>query len=112
MKDDRQAIITLIDEAKNAGARQSEACEIIGLSLKTVQRWRHSDNEQDGRIETKHTPANKLTEAEYPRIVATANDPEYADLPPNKIVPKLADKGIYIASEASFYRILKAKNQL
>ena len=112
MKDDRQDIITLIDEAKNAGARQSEACESIGLSPKTVQRWRHSDNEQDGRIDAKHTPANKLTEAEYQRIVATANDPEYADLPPNKIVPKLAEQGIYIASEASFYRILKAENQL
>ena len=112
MKDDRQDIITLIDEAKNAGARQSKACEIIGLSPKTVQRWCHSDNEQDGRLDAKHAPANKLTEAEYQRIVATTNDPEYADLPPNKIVPKLADKSIYIASEASFYRILNAENQL
>ena len=30
----------------------------------------------------------------------------------NKIVPKLADEGRYIASESSFYRVLKAENQL
>jgi len=41
-----------------------------------------------------------------------ANEAEYADLPPSKIVPRLADKGIYIASEASFYRVLKAENLL
>lgn len=112
MKDDRQDIITLIDEANTAGARQSEACKIIGLSPKTVQRWRDSGNKQDGRIEALHKPTNKLSDAECQRLVATANDPEYADLPPNKIVPKLADKGIYIASESSFYRVLKAENQL
>ena len=112
MKDERKEIISLIEEAVNAGSRQSKACEIIGLSPKTIQRWSQPDNEQDGRIDAQHEPANKLTEAEYQRIVATANDPEYADLSPSKIVPKLADKGIYIASESSFYRVLKAENQL
>jgi transposase InsO family protein len=112
MKNDRQDIISLIDEANEAGARQSEACKAIGLSLKTVQRWRHADNEQDGRIEAIHKPKNKLSDAERQHIIATANSPEYAELPPNKIVPKLADKGIYIASEASFYRVLNAENQL
>jgi hypothetical protein len=49
-----------------------------------------------------------LTEQERDRMIQIANEPEYADLPSNKIVPKLADKGIYIASESSFYRVLKA----
>ncbi len=112
MKEDRKDIINLIEEATNAGARQSKACEIIGLSPKTIQRWSQPDNKQDGRIDALHEPANKLTEAECQRLIATANDPEYADLPPSKIVPKLADKGIYIASESSFYRVLKAEKLL
>jgi putative transposase len=37
-----------------------------------------------------------------------ANEPAYAALSPSKIVPKLADEGRYIASESSFYRVLKA----
>lgn len=33
--------------------------------------------------------------------------PEYADLPPSQIVPSLVDRGIYIASESTIYRILR-----
>lgn len=39
------------------------------------------------------------------------NQPEFQSLPPSQIVPKLADRGIYIASESSFYRVLKEYNQ-
>lgn len=112
MSDDRDEIITLITEARSSGARQSEACKIIGISAKTLQRWLQSDNHQDGRLDVQHEPSNKLTELERQRMLSIANEPEYVDLPPNKIVPTLADKGIYIASEASFYRVLKAKDQL
>jgi putative transposase len=45
-------------------------------------------------------------------MIKIANDPEYADLSPSKIVPMLADEGRYIASESGFYRMLKAAKQL
>ncbi len=112
MSAERENIICLINESRKAGARQSTACEIIGISTKTFQRWNLSDNGQDGRLDADHAPTNKLTELERQRIIKIANEPEYADLPPNKIVPTLADKGLYIASESSFYRVLKAQNQL
>ncbi|EJE4164399.1 transposase [Vibrio parahaemolyticus] len=60
----------------------------------------------------RHEPHNKLSEAERQQILDICNTPEYADLPPNIIVPMLADEGIYIASESTFYRVLKANNQL
>ncbi len=112
MSDERGEIISLITDARNSGARQSEACKIIGISAKTLQRWRQPDNHQDGRLDAQHAPANKLTEWELQRLLNVANEPAYVDLPPSKIVPALADKGIYIASETSFYRVLKAKKQL
>ncbi len=112
MKKERIEIIALIEEAQEAGARQSKACEIIGISPKTLQRWSRPDNGQDGRLEARHEPVSKLTELERQRIIDVSNEPDYTDLPTNKIVPQLADKGIYIASESSFYRILKAENQL
>jgi hypothetical protein len=46
------------------------------------------------------------------RILLTCNEPKYADLPPGQIVPDLADQGIYIGSERSFYRVLHANSQL
>ena len=112
MKEEREEISELIAEAVDAGAKQSKACDIVGMSEKTLQRWNRADNEQDGRIEAKHEPANRLTEQERERMLDIASTPEYADLATNKIVPKLADKGIYIASESSFYRVLKAEKQL
>lgn len=112
MKEKRKEIIVLIEEAQEAGASQSKSCEVIGISAKTIQRWGQADNKQDDRLEPKHKPANQLTELERRQIIKIANDPEYADLPPCKIVPHLADKNIYIASESSFYQVLKAENQL
>jgi len=112
MSDERNELIRLITQARNSGARQSQACKIIGISAKTMQRWQQTDNPKDGRLDAQHEPANKLTQLERQRILRVSNEPEYVGLPPSKIVPALADKGIYIASEASFYRVLKANDQL
>ncbi len=112
MSKEREEIINLISEARESGARQSKACEIIGISAKTLQRWCHPETSQDGRATAKREPANKLTELERQRLIKVANEPAYADFPPNKIVPKLADTGRYLASESTFYRVLKAENQL
>ena len=57
-------------------------------------------------------PANKLSEQERQTIIDISNAPEYASLPPSQIVPTLLDKGEYIASEATFYRVLKEEGQL
>ncbi|MDQ7051283.1 MAG: IS3 family transposase [Enterobacterales bacterium] len=112
MSSEREAILSLITEACDAGARQSKACDIIGISAKTFQRWRQSANQIDGRLERNHEPKNKLNELERQQILAIANEDKYADLPPSKIVPLLADEGCYIASESTFYRVLKAAKQL
>ena len=39
------------------------------------------------------------------------NSKAYAHLPPSQIVSKLADGGRYVASEATFYRVLHAAGQ-
>jgi putative transposase len=41
-----------------------------------------------------------------------ANEPRFAELPPARIVPMLADEGIYLASESSFSRVLRAHGQV
>jgi putative transposase len=109
---ERQNVIQLINEARAAGARLRPACDIIGISAKTYQRWCAPENFEDGRINARQSPPHKLSEAERQQLLAIANAPDYADLPPSKIVPKLADQGLYIASESTFYRVLKAEKQL
>lgn len=112
MSPEREVIIKLIAEAQASGARQAKACAIMGITAKTLQRWRQPENVQDGRLDAVHEPRTKLTELERQRIIQVANDPEYAHLSPSKIVPTLADKGYYLASESSFYRVLKEEKQL
>ena len=110
--DERRQIIASVKEALGSGSRLGAACELMEISARTYQRWSRSDNVQDGRPGTPHQPPNKLDEEERESILEVANSPEYADLPPSKIVPLLADSGRYIASESTFYRVLREKGQM
>ncbi len=112
MSKERHEMSCWIEEARTSGARQLQACNILGLSAKTYQRWQHPDNDQDGRINAVHIPTNKLSEHERQHVISIANEVAYANLSPSKIVPKLADEGRYIASESTFSRILKEQKQL
>lgn len=111
----RQNLIESVAEAMAAGARQDQACAVLGLSPRTVQRWQAGDDDKvnaDRRPQRQYTPSHKLTEAERAHILSVANSDEFADCPPSQIVPRLADQGIYLASESTIYRILKAAQQL
>lgn len=100
----------LVEEAVAAGARRAQACAALGLTARCVQRW--TVDGQDGRLGPKHAPANRLSAAEQRDVVAVAISPEFRDQSPKQIVPKLADRGIYLASESTFYRVLDAENLL
>jgi putative transposase len=114
-REDRQTLMAEITEACAAGARLAPACRLAGIDLRTFRRWR----EGDGQVRADHRPeavrprpAHALSEAERARIVALANEPRFASTPPARIVPALADEGIYVASEASFHRVLREHGQM
>lgn len=109
---DRLHTIELIEESSRAGANLQSACAISGINIRTFQRWRRPFGQQDWRKLTLKNISNKLTCEEKQNVLDTANSNKFRDLPPCKIVPMLADEGKYIASESTFYRILKAENQL
>lgn len=84
----------------------------MDISARTLERWEKDGGHLDKRKDAKHSPLNKLTEEERKMVLTIANSEIYRDLPPGKIVPALADEGRYIASESTFYRILREENQL
>ena len=54
----------------------------------------------DRRPTAQHpAPSHALSEADQLEIVAVCNEPRFAETPPARIGPALADEGIYIASE-------------
>jgi putative transposase len=107
---DRRQAIELIDEAVAAGARKAHACAALGLSLRTVQRWTRDGAASGDRRPSaeRPSPPNALSDAERGAVLAVCNCPEHASLAPSQIVPRLADQGIYLASESTFYRVLRA----
>lgn len=89
-------ICAWIDEAVAARARRAPACEVLGLSVRTVERWRGAHPE-DARHGPRHAPANKFSSVERRTLLDTANGAAYRELSPNQIVPLLADLGRYLA---------------
>jgi putative transposase len=104
--EDRLTCKALVDEANVSGANKAKACEQLGVSVRTVERWAKQPSDQRKGPIAK--PGHTLTTVERQRVVDVSNSEEYANLPPGQIVPLLADKGEYVASESSFYRVLKA----
>jgi len=105
-------ILSLIDEATKAGARHFKACEVLELTLRTVQRWRQQGGGEDQRAGPKTRAPHALSEAEKRRILEISNSLEFRDKGPTQIVPLLADQGKYVASESTFYRVLREAGQL
>jgi putative transposase len=109
----RQHIIVVLEEALSCGARLARACEEAGIAPCTFRRW-----QAEGRVLTdqrpaaqRPEPANKLAPQERENLLSVFSEPEYASLPPSQVVPALADKGVYLASESTCYRVLHAAGQ-
>ena len=107
-------MIGYIRQAVSDGNCIEPACEEADISLRTYRRWiKGAIVVADKRPDAIRTePVNKLSEEERDAIIEVVNQPEYASLPPSQIAPKLAEKGVYMASESSFYRVLHDRSQV
>ena len=118
LPEDRKMALDLVSEAVEAGARQDRACEILELTERTLRRWKKQLKEEqqleDRRkaAASERIPLNKLADTERQRIIDTCNEDEYKSKPPSQVVPILADQGVYLGSESSFYRILREEKQI
>lgn len=85
--------------------------QIVGISARTIERWRQEQQGgDDKRCGPNTVPANKLTEHEERRLIQVLTLPEHRDLSPRQVIPALAEQGIYIASEATAYRVLHKRD--
>ena len=112
--EDRRSLADNIETAHSAGARLRLACEIAGIDERTLQRWKaHAGLAKgDGRPQAvRPAPSHALSEHERTRLLDVANEPRFCAVPPARIVPMLADEGVYLASESSFARVLRAHGQ-
>jgi len=112
--EDRQALARDIHAAHQAGARWHLACQTAGIDVRTLQRWQAREGlvSGDGRSDApRPVPAHALSPAERAEVLRVANESRFADVPPSRIVPTLADEGIYLGSESTFARVLREHGQ-
>jgi hypothetical protein len=74
-------IIQLIDEAVENGARREQATALLGLSARTVARWRTEGGGDDRRQGPKAPPAHKLTPEERAQVVGERPNPSKFEQP-------------------------------
>ncbi len=109
----------MITEAHKDGVPFAKAVLELGICERTFERWRsgidsNSDPSSiskmitpDRRPTATHpTPSNALSALERAEIIKVCAQRKYSSLPPSQIVPALADEGIYLGSEATYYRVL------
>ena len=112
--EERRILAIDIGAAHSAGARLRLACEVAGIDERTLQRWKAHEGlvNGDGRPgAVRPVPSHALSLQERAQLLRVANEPRFAAVPPARIVPMLADEGIYLASESTFARVLKAHGQ-
>jgi transposase InsO family protein len=112
--EDRQALAQDIATAHADGSRLQPACEIAGIDMRTLQRWKAQEglSAGDGRPQAlRPAPEHALSPQERAALLAVANEPRFAAVPPARIVPMLADEGVYLGSESSMARVLRAHGQ-
>ncbi len=109
---DRRKAVELISESVDSGAALYKASEELGISKRTYNRWKETDSDYiDKRTTCAHPePVNKLTKKE--KILEIVKSEEFASKALSEIVPILADRGKYIASESSLYEVLREAEEL
>lgn len=113
--EDRIVLAQDIETARRDGARLERACAEVGITGRTLLRWKADDGLVTGdrrpRRGSPHARACVERRGAPNPAARVANEARFAELPPARIVPALADEGIYLASEASFQRVLRAHGQ-
>ena len=67
----RTSITGLVAEAVLGGARLAHACELLGFSERTLQRWQlAAEDNPDGRTMRHEAPAHKLSALERSLLAA------------------------------------------
>ena len=110
--EERRSCMELVKQAKASGAGRRASCEVLEVSLRTLERWEKEPDQGDQRQGPNTVCAHSLSAQEKQAIVEVSSSRAYRDLSPWQMVAQLADAGRYLGSESSFYRVLKQKGLL
>jgi putative transposase len=92
-----------------AGTTTREAARVTGIARAAADRGRcrPSPSRPPQRV-----PVNALSVLEREKVLAVLDSAEFVDAAPAQIYAALLDQGVYVASIATMYRILRADRQV
>lgn len=105
----RRAVLSAVRRVIAGGGRGVDACRALGVSPRTVRRWRR------GLVDARTSRAPVVRHAfgarARARLFRLLSASRHRGLSVRQLVPLLADRGIYVASEATLYRMLRARRR-
>jgi putative transposase len=97
-------------ELVDAGVDTRRACKLVGRPRSTHY-WRRRPKPAPVQRAPRPRPANALSEPERDRVLALLRDPAFVDKAPAQVWAQLLDDGIYLCSQSTMYRILRAEGE-
>lgn len=94
----------------NAGVDTRRACGLVGRPRSTYY-WRRRPKPAPTQRAPRPTPANALSEPERDRVLALLRDPDFVDKAPAQVWARLLDQGVYLCSQSTMYRLLRASGE-
>jgi putative transposase len=95
-------------ELTAAGVTTRDAAGLTGVSRATAGRPRPPV----GLVAARVVPVNRLTVAEQAQVLAVLNSPQFVDRTPLQVYAVLLERGEYLCSVSTMYRILAANAQV
>lgn len=83
------------------------ACAVLGCNRASYYRWRQADPRPPSPVQ-RRTSTCRIADAQRAEILAVLVSDRFVDCAPKQVIAALLDDGIYLCSEATMYRILRA----
>ncbi|MFF5182160.1 IS3 family transposase, partial [Micromonospora sp. NPDC000316] len=105
----RQALMAAYHALTSARITTRDAKRLTGIARSSAERDRRRPTPAPPM---RRAPANALTPAEREQVLRLLNSPEFVDAAPAQIYAALLDQGVYVASIATMYRVLREHAQV
>jgi putative transposase len=96
-------------ELVSAKTTTRDAAALTGVSRATAARRAAAPATP---LPRQYVPANRLSAAERAQVLAVLGSDEFVDCAPMQVYATLLDRGIYLCSVATMYRVLRQDNQV
>jgi putative transposase len=98
--------MALVEELDPKPIPVSAACDALGLSRASLYRGRKPRSPAAPSERVRAPSPRRLDDVERQHVLDTLHLPEFADQPPTEVYAALLERGIYLASIRTMYRVL------